>query len=94
MRALGLLPGNAEAETAAVKALQDKKLNVRIAAAAALGSMQAQHANLELEGALQDSEPAVVPAAANSLLLLHDHVGYDVYYDVLNGERRAGEKST
>ena len=91
VRALGLLPGNAEAEKAAINALQDKKPNVRMAAAAALGSMQAQHANLKLEGALQDSEPTVVLAAANSLLLLHDDVGYDVYYDVLTGERRASK---
>jgi HEAT repeat protein len=91
VRSLGLLPGNAEAERAAINALQDKKSNVRVAAAPALGSMQAQHANLELEGALQESEPAVVLAAANSLLLLHDKVGYDVYYDVLTGERRANK---
>jgi len=91
VRALGLLPGNTEAEKAAINALQDKKPNVRMAAAAALGSMQARHANLELEGILQDSEPAVVLAAANSLLLLHDDVGYDIYYDVLTGERRASK---
>src|SRR5881296_2868919 len=81
VRALGLLTGNVEAEKAAVSALQDKKTNVRVAAAAALGSMQAQ----------QDSEPAVILAAANSLLLLHDDVGYDIYYDVLTGERRASK---
>ena len=91
VRALGLLPGNTEAEKTAINALHDKKPNVRAAAAAALGSMQAQHANLELEGVLQDPEPAVVLAAANSLLLLHDKVGYDVYYDVLTGERRASK---
>src|SRR6267142_2391930 len=91
VRSLGLLPGNTEAEKAAINALQDKKPNVRMAAAAALGSMQAQHANLELEGVLEDSEPAVVLAAANSLLLLHDDVGYDIYYDVLTGERRASK---
>src|SRR5713101_4845412 len=91
VRSLGLLPGSTEAEKAAINALQDKKPNVRMAAAAALGSMQAQHANLELEGALQDSEPMVVLAAANSLLLLHDDVGYDIYYDVLTGERRASK---
>jgi HEAT repeat protein len=91
VRALGLLTGNVEAEKAAVSALEDKKPNVRMAAASALGSMQAKHANVELEGALQDSEPAVVLAAANSLLLLHDNVGYDIYYDVLTGERRASK---
>src|SRR5437660_12534802 len=40
---------------------------------------------------MPDSEPAVVLAAANSLLLLHDDVGYDIYYDVLTGERRASK---
>src|SRR5438876_169678 len=89
--ALGLLTGDLESEKAAVSALQDKKPTVRVAAATALGSMQAQHTNLELEGVLQDSEPAVVLAAANSLLLLHDNVGYDIYYDVLTGERRASK---
>jgi HEAT repeat protein len=91
VRALGLLPENTEAERAAINALQDKNPSVRMAGAAALGSMQTQHANLELEGALLDSEPTVVLAAANSLLLLHDNVGYDVYYDVLTGERRASK---
>jgi len=51
--------------------------------------MQAQHANVELEGALQDSEPTVVLAAANSLLLLHDNLGYDIYY-VLTGDCSRG----
>ena len=88
VRALGLITGNVEAEKAALRALQDKKPNVRMAAASALGSMQAKHANVELEGALQDSEPAVVLAAANSLLLLHDDVGYDIYYDVDRGKAR------
>ena len=29
--------------------------------------------------------------SANSLLLLHDDVGYDTYYEVLTGEKRAGK---
>jgi HEAT repeat protein len=65
VRALGLLSENTEAGKAAINALEDKNPNVRMAGAAALGSMQAQHANLELEGALLDSEPTVVLAAAN-----------------------------
>jgi hypothetical protein len=39
---------------------------------------------------LNDSEPSVVLGAANSLLLLQDDAGCDVYYEVLTGERRAG----
>ena len=91
VRALGLLLGNMEAEESAVRAFKDDKPNVRLAAAAALGSMHAEHSLGELEEALGDSEPGVVLAAANSLLLLHDDVGYDTYYEVLTGERRASK---
>lgn len=91
VRALGLLTGNPEAEQAAVQGLRDEKPNVRLAAAAALGSMHAEHSSGNLEEALGDSEPSVVLAAANSLLLLHDDVGYDTYYEVLTGEKRASK---
>jgi HEAT repeat protein len=89
VRSLGLLPGNKEAEEAGKKALKDDKSNVRVAAAVALGSMHAKQATPELEKALEDSEPTVVLAAANSLLLLKDNAGYEIYYAVLTGERRA-----
>jgi HEAT repeat protein len=89
VRALGLLPRNTEAEKAAIGALKDDKANVRLAAVAALGSMHDEQATSELEKVLDDSEPVVVLAAANSLLLLRDDAGYDVYYGVLTGERRA-----
>ena len=91
VRALGLLPGNAEAEKAATRALKDDKPNVRLAAAATLGAMRAENSKGDLEAALGDSEPGVVLAAANSLLLLHDDVGYDTYYEVLTGEKRANK---
>jgi HEAT repeat protein len=67
VRALGLLPPNTEAEKTAIGALKDDKTNVRLAAAAALGSMQAERATPELEKVLDDSQPVVVLAAANSL---------------------------
>ena len=86
-----MLTGNTEAEKAAVQGLHDEKSNVRLAAAAALGSMHAERAAGNLEEALGDSEPSVVLAAANSLLLLHDDVGYDTYYEVLTGEKRANK---
>jgi HEAT repeat protein len=91
VRALGLLPGNAEAERAATYALKDDKPNVRLAAAETLGVMRAENAKGDLEAVLGDSEPGVVLAAANSLLLLHDDVGYDTYFEVLTGERRASK---
>ncbi len=51
--------------------------------------MHAEHAKIALENVLEDPEPAVVLAAANSLLLLHDSLGYDIYFAVLTDERRA-----
>ena len=87
--ALGLMKGNSEAEKLATDALNDSKGDVRAAAATALGAMQARRAKPDLEAALDDNEPAVVLAAANSLLLLKDtNFAYDVYYGVLTGTMR------
>jgi len=91
VRSLGLLTDNEEAETEAVEALKDSNFHVRAAAAMALGNMHAGHAIPALKNALADSEPGVVLAAANSLLQLKDDAGYDVYYEVLTGERRASK---
>jgi HEAT repeats len=88
VNALGLLSANREAEGMAIEALTDEKYNVRSAAATALGVMHAVHAVPQLEKALDDDEPAVVLAAANSLMLLKDNRAYDVYYDVLTGNTR------
>ena len=88
VNALGLLSANREAEGMAIEALGDDKYNVRTAAATALGLMHAVHAVPQLEKALDDDEPAVVLAAANSLMLLKDNRAYDVYYDVLTGNTR------
>jgi HEAT repeat protein len=88
VNALGLLSANREAEGMAIEALTDDKYNVRTAAATALGVMHAVHAVPQLEKVLDDDEPAVVLAAANSLMLLKDNRAYDVYYDVLTGNAR------
>jgi HEAT repeat protein len=89
LTALGLLKRNSEAEKLATDALKDEKVDVRAAAAAALGTMQAVRARDALEAALDDKEPAVVLAAANSLLLLKDTAfAYDIYYGVLTGTMR------
>jgi HEAT repeats len=88
VNALGLLSGNREAEGMAIEALGDDKYNVRSAAATALGVMHAVHAIPQLEKALDDDEPAVVLAAANSLMLMKDSRAYDVYFDILTGNAR------
>jgi HEAT repeat protein len=87
--ALAVLKGNIEAENLAIAALKDQKTDVRAAAANVLGTMHAVRAKNALEVALDDSEPAVVLASANSLMLLKEaNYAYDVYYNVLTGTMR------
>jgi HEAT repeat protein len=75
----------------AESALGDSKPEVRAAAATALGDMLSRASIRKLTEALSDRDPTVVLAAAHSLLTLHDHVAYDVYYAVLTGQRKASE---
>lgn len=92
IHALGLARRNSEAQKLAEAALADEKPQVRAAAATALGAMGAQSARIKLENALNDKEPEVVLAVANSLYLLNDRAAaFDVYYQVLTGERKGAE---
>ena len=40
---------------------------------------------------MDDPDPSVALAAAHSLDLMHDNSAYEVYYEILNGERKAGK---
>ncbi len=90
-RALGLIPRDPKAMAMAEKALEDEKTDVRAAAAAALGEMDAKGSISKLQKALSDKEPKVVLAAARSLLQLNDNVpAYEVFYAVLTGRQKTG----
>lgn len=92
VRSLGLLPNNQVAEAVADKALKDDKSVVRVAASEALGSMSATRSIPELRAVLDDSDPQVVLAAANSLMDLADtRPAYNIYYAFLTGKMR-GDK--
>jgi HEAT repeat protein len=91
VRALRLLPGDREALEMAQRALQDQKPEVRTAAATALGLMGSKASIPELKKALSDKEPAVVLAAAHALQVLNDPAGYEIYYEVLTGERKSAD---
>ncbi len=87
---LGLLPGDAKAEEAALKALGDEKPEARAAAAQALGDMKARSAITQLYEMYNDKDVGVIMAAAHSLIELGDNRGYGVYYAILTGERKSG----
>lgn len=89
--ALGLLQGDPRAIESAEKALRDKKPAVRAAAATSLGQMGAQSSVPLLKQALADKQNQVFFAAADSLLSMGDPAGYDVYYEILTGERKSGQ---
>jgi HEAT repeat protein len=91
VRALRLLPDNNEATEMAEAALQDRKAEVRVAAATAIGLMGSNAAIPGLKTALSDRKPAVALAAAHALQVLNDPAGYQVYYEVLTGERKSTE---
>ena len=91
VRALRLLPGNPEAAEMAQTALQDPKPEVRAAAATALGLMGSKESTPQLKNALADKKPAVALAAAHALQVLNDPAGYQVYHEVLTGERKSAD---
>ena len=91
VRVLSLLKGEARAMTLASRALDDSKYQVRVAAALALGELHATSAIPKLKAALSDEEPVVVLAVAHSLLSMRDTDAYEVYYEILTGERKGSK---
>jgi HEAT repeat protein len=91
VRVLGLMPKNPRARQLAEKALIDDKAEVRTAGAMALGEMNARSSIPKLKDALADNEPSVVLAAAHALDLMHDDSAFEVYYEILTGERKTSK---
>jgi HEAT repeat protein len=80
---------NPRAASLAEKTLDDPRREVRAAGATALGTIETKESSPSLKKALNDKEPLVALAAAQSLIALGDPIGYDVYYAVLTGGRKA-----
>jgi HEAT repeat protein len=91
VQVLGLLPDDAKATEAALKALNDDKAEVRAAACKSLGDMKAKGTAQQLFEKFNDSDVSVILAAAGALVELGDKRGYNVYYAVLTGERKSGQ---
>ena len=90
--ALGLMAKDHQARQLAEAALADSNSEVRAEAAAALGHIGLRESVPKLKLAIQDTESAVVFSAASALYSMGDPTGYNVYYAVLTGERKAGDK--
>jgi HEAT repeat protein len=88
VRALGLITGNTRARKLAEEALVDDNPEIRLAAANALGEMNARTSIPKLRRALNDRDPTVALAAAHALELMHNRSAYRVYYEVLAGDRK------
>ena len=92
IRALGVLRNDTHARELAEAGLNDPKPEVRAAAATALGQMRAKQSIPKLEQALSDKKVRVVMAAAQSLRDLNqERSAYEVYYELLMGERKSGD---
>ena len=89
VRVLSLLTNDRAAIRLAIRALADDKPSVRAAAAMTLGELQAKSAIPKLEKALSDKDPEVALAAAHALLTMKNARAYDVFYEILTGERKA-----
>jgi HEAT repeat protein len=91
IHAVGLLAGDSKAVAIAENALDDRAPEVREAAATTLGQLHSPSSVPKLELALRDKEISVVLAAAHSLWALRDKQGYEIYYEILLGERKGGQ---
>ena len=91
VRVLGLLIDDRKAGELAERALGDSKPEVRSAAATALGQMRSTASIPKLKQTLSDKEIPVVLAAAHALQEMNDKAAYEVYYEILTGERKGSE---
>jgi len=91
VRVLGLILQDPKAVAMAKNALKDPRASVRVAGATALGQMHASDAIADLKAALNDKDLHVVMAAAHALRLLNNLACYEVYYELLTGDRKNSE---
>jgi HEAT repeat protein len=86
--ALTILDTDRRAVVIITNALGDKDETIRVLAATSLGEMKARSAIPQLKEAMGDKSPEVSFAAAQALWKMGDHSGRDIFYEVLDGERK------
>ncbi len=71
--------------------LHDKDEDVRRVATTTLGTMKSRSSISKLKQALDDDSPQVSFAAAQALWQMGDRSGIDIFYQILEGERKASK---
>lgn len=87
---LDLLPDEPKAVKAAEEALQDSNPGVRLAAVTALGDMDARASLPKIKALLETAGGKELMAIAAVLKKFNDPEGYEIYYEILTGTRKAG----
>ena len=86
--ALTILDYDRKAIAVISNALVDRDETVRMLAATSLGDIKARSAIPKVRAALDDKSPQVSFAAAQALWKMGDRSGRDIFYEVLDGERK------
>jgi HEAT repeat protein len=88
LSALTILPSNTKATALIEDRLEDKEESIRVLAAISLGDIKARSAIPALKKDLDDPSAQLSFAAAQALWKMGDRSGRDIFYAVLDGERK------
>lgn len=92
LAALGLMGANSRSIGMIENAMQDKDVDIRVAAILAAGQTKAPKATTSIRQLLDDKEPAVDFVAALTLWKMHDRSGEDILTAVANGDRKTSAR--
>lgn len=92
--ALGVAAGDERALKTLEEGLQDPKPEIRTAAIIALGDMNAKSSLPKIKALLSGPDAKTTLAIAAVLKHLGDPEGYEIYYELVTGERKNGQKLT
>ena len=92
--ALGVAAGDARALTTLEGCLQDPRPEIRTAAVAALGDMNAKSSLPKIKALLSYSDAKTTLAIAAVLKKFGDPEGFEIYNELVTGERKDGQKLT
>src|SRR5215472_15579632 len=90
--ALGVAAGDTRALKTLEECLQDPKPEIRTAAVGALGDMNAKSSLPKIKALLSDSDGKTTLAIAAVLKKFGDPEGFEIYNELVTGERKDGQK--